>query len=374
MSGPLRSSSITSTSNRSTFTRRRFVTLQLADLPLPGSSSIPSLSTGASTAASLSVETLFVVSLPVVLPSVELPSIEPSPAESSLAEPSSAEPSSKISSSGRFSFAESSVTTFSSPGPRLLEPRSFGTRLNGPPVAGRDYQVSNGASPEVYHVDVKTFSTTSPCIIFNLPAFGYDGSDILAVVGKVSGVGGFASDACHHCAETWEMCITPSTLKIFLKAQGVSLSNVTGGSEYLEPDSHCKMVFIKCPRGCNSDESKRSHYASAWGVYQGLHEFPLRGLGSGLPKMRSEINMGYWRTWSKKVYCVSSIEREDCGLLMIATNSRTNGNLREISAVMNNPIDVKPTQDALKKIKDDGGYLIQVFASVNPNKSGAGGS
>lgn len=40
---------------------------------------------------------------------------------------------------------------------------------------------------------------------------------------------------------------------------------------------------------------------------------------------------------------------------------------------MTNPIDVKPTQDALKKIKDDVGYLLQVFATVNQNKGGGGG-
>ncbi|TGO56194.1 hypothetical protein BCON_0081g00370 [Botryotinia convoluta] len=215
MSDLLRSSSIPSPSTRSAFSRRRFVTLQLTDLPLSGSSSIPPLSTGASTATSLSVGPLSVGSLPVefLLPSIELqsveiPSVEIQSIELPSIEPSPVEPTSKISSSGRFPFAKSSLATSSSPGPRLLEPRLFGTRWSG-------LQVPNGSNPEVYHIDVKTFTTNSPCTVFNLPALGYDTSDILAVIGKVQGVGDFDSNACHHCTKTWEMCTTPSTLKIF---------------------------------------------------------------------------------------------------------------------------------------------------------------
>ncbi|KAF5872805.1 uncharacterized protein Bfra_006168 [Botrytis fragariae] len=426
MSDPLRSSSVPSLSTRSAFSRRRFVTLQLTDVPSPGFSSIPPLSTGASTVTSLSVGPLSVGSLPVELPlpSIELPSAELPSIEFPSIEPSPAEPSSKISSSGRFPFPESSLATSTSLEPRLLEPRLFGTRLNGAPIAGPDYQVSNGSNPEVYHIDVKTFPTTSPRIVFNLPALGYDASDIIAVIGKVRGLGDFDSDACHRCAKTWEMCTTPSTLKIFsegtegvlgthvtliLKSKeptglcavigrtqdfllgelGTSdhalivssyvstminrLSDFTGCLEGLENDVQCNMVFIKCPRGCNSEESKRSRYACAFGVCHGLFELPFHGLEGDLPKIRAEINMGFWRTWSERAYCVSSIEREDCGLLMVATNNGTNGNLKAISAVMTHPIDVNPIQEALKKIKDDGGNLIQVFATVNPNKRGAGG-
>ncbi|KAF7903170.1 uncharacterized protein EAF01_006219 [Botrytis porri] len=174
MSDFLRSSSISSPSTRSAFSRRRFVTLKLADLPLTASSSIPPLSTRASTATSLSVGPLSVGSLPAELP---LPSIEPS---------------SKISISGRFPFPEPSLATSSSSGtqllePRLLEPRSLGTRLDGHPIDGPDYQVSNGSKPEVYHIDVKTFPTASPCTVYKLPALGYDASDIIAVIGKVPG-------------------------------------------------------------------------------------------------------------------------------------------------------------------------------------------
>ncbi|KAF7914741.1 uncharacterized protein EAE98_011440 [Botrytis deweyae] len=483
MSDLLRSLSIPSLSTRSAFSRRRFVTLQLTDVSLPGSSSVPPLSIGTSTATSLSAGPLSVGSLPVELPlpsieipsidlssielssielpsvgplsvgslpielplpsidhssvdlssvdlpSIELPSIDLSSIELSSIELSSielpsVEPSSKIPTSDRFPFAESSLTTSSSLEPRLLEPRSFGTRLHGYPIAGPDYQVSNGSNPEVYHIDVKTFPSTSPCTVYNLPALGYDASDILAVIGKVQGMGKFDSDTCHHYAKIWEMCTTPSTLKIFSEGtEGVlgthvtlvlkskeptglcavigrtqdfllgelgtsdhalivssyvstmanKLNDFTGCLEDSENDVQCNMVFIKCPRGCNSEESRRSRYACAFGVCHGLHEVPSHGLQGDLPKIRAEINMGYWRTWSEKAYCVPSIEREDCGLLMIATNSRTTGNLRAISTVMTHPIDVNPIQEALKKIKDDGGNLIQVFATVNPNKRGAGG-
>ncbi|KAF7915120.1 hypothetical protein EAE99_010316 [Botrytis elliptica] len=500
MSDLLRSSSIPSLSTRSAFSRRRFVTLQLTDVSLPGSSSVPPLSIGTSTATSLSAGPLSVGSLPVELPlpsieipsidlpsidlssidlssiglpsvgplsvgslpvelplpsidlsSIELPSVGSLPVELPLpsielpsidlpsidlpsidlssiglpsVEPPSIEPSSKISTSDKFPFAESSLTTSSSLEPRLLEPRSFGTRLHGYPIAGPDYQVSNGSNPEVYHIDVKTFPSTSPCTVYNLPALGYDASDILAVIGKVQGMGKFDSDTCHHHAKIWEMCTTPSTLKIFSEGtEGVlgthvtlilkskeptglcavigrtqdfllgelgtsdhalivssyvstmvnKLNDFTGCLEDSENDVQCNMVFIKCPRGCNSEESRRSRYACAFGVCHGLHEVPSHGLQGDLPKIRAEINMGYWRTWSEKAYCVPSIEREDCGLLMIATNSRTTGNLRAISTVMTHPIDVNPIQEALKKIKDDGGNLIQVFATVNPNKRGAGG-
>lgn len=139
--------------------------------------------------------------------------------------------------------AESSGTTFSSPGPRLFEPRSFGTQLNGPPVAGPDYQVSNGANPEVYHIDVKTFSTTSPFIVFNLPASEYEASDILADIGKVSGVGDFDSDGCHRCAKTWEVCTTPSSLKNFFEGTESAVgTHVTLLLKSKEPTGLCAVI------------------------------------------------------------------------------------------------------------------------------------
>ncbi|KAF7865615.1 uncharacterized protein EAF02_010038 [Botrytis sinoallii] len=189
----------------------------------------------------------------------------------------------------------------------------------------------------------KTFPSTSPCTVYNLPALEYDASDILVVIGKVQGMGKFDSDTCHHHAKIWEMCTTPSTLKIFSRGtEGVLGTHVTLILKSKEPTGLCAVI------GRTQD-------------------FLLGELGTSDHALIKLI----WDTGelgAKKAYCVPSIEREDCGLLMIATNNRTTGNLRAISTVMTHPIDVNPIQEALKKIKDDGGNLIQVFATINPIK------
>ncbi|TGO22566.1 hypothetical protein BPAE_0162g00010 [Botrytis paeoniae] len=314
-----------------------------------------------------------------------------------------------MSTSGRFPFPESSLATSASLEPRLLEPRLFGTRLNGAPIAGPDCQVSNGSNPEVYHIDVNAFPTTSPCIVLicqpldtmlliyllSLERCGAWATLIVMLATAVlklgtEGVLGTYVTLILKSKEPTGLCAVIGRTQDFLLGElGTSdhalivssyvstminkLSDFTGCLEDLENDVQCNMVFIKCPRGCNSEESKRSRYACAFGVCHGLFEFPFHGLEGDLPKIRAEIDMGFWRTWSERAYCVSSIEREDCGLLAIATDNRISGHLRAISAVMTHPIDVNLIQDALKKIKDEGGNLIQVFATVNPNKGGADG-
>lgn len=103
----------------------------------------------------------------------------------------------------------------------------------------------------------------------------------------------------------------------------------------------------------------RSRYASAVGIALALEEFPESQLNEA---MQSQT------TWSTHASCSSGAELEDCHILILASNS-SSGNLRGVSSHMNDAIDAGTILKVLRRIQEEQGQVLQVFAKAeaDPN-------
>jgi cyanuric acid amidohydrolase len=155
-----------------------------------------------------------------------------------------------------------------------------------------------------------------------------------------------------------------------------------GGPDFREPS----LVLIKCPLlttakidGIKSqgkvplttdtyESMALSRYASAVGVAA-----VSKGDGDAYRVDPSVLNClddeKANPIWSEYASCSSGAELEDCHILVLGT-SRTSGNIRTISSVMNDAIDAKSITDALSVIRGEQGQVLQVFAKAEADPSG----
>ncbi|TVY84689.1 Cyanuric acid amidohydrolase [Lachnellula suecica] len=274
------------------------------------------------------------------------------------------------------------------------------------------------AQVSILKFGVSSPADTSP--LKHVKVAGYNASKILAVIGKSEGNGCVNDFSRTLSTVVWEPLIPDSAVTIFSEGtEGVLSPHVTfivreeeatgllaaaGRTRVLEPHEigtaehatqiassvreilertnisreNVNLVLIKCPLltsekvGITKAASKapvtedtyesmaKSRYASAVGIAVALGEIGESYLDEA---MRNET------TWSSRASCSSGAELEDCHILIIASDP-SSGNLRGISAHMDDAIDANVILRVLDQVKTEKGRVLQVFAKAEASKNG----
>ena len=144
------------------------------------------------------------------------------------------------------------------------------------------------------------------------------------------------------------------------------------------PKSHVHLVLIKCPLLTSAkveaikaagkipvttdtyESMAKSRYASAIGIATALDELGESSLEEALQSQRH---------WNRKASCSSGAELEDNHILILASDP-SSGNLRALSAYMEDAIDARAILRILEEVKKEQGKVLQVFAKAEADPRG----
>ena len=268
---------------------------------------------------------------------------------------------------------------------------------------------------------VSSPADTSP--LESLKQAGYDASQILAVVGKSEGNGCVNDFSRTLSTVVWDPLIPPDAVTVFSGGtEGVLSPHVTfivkensptgllaavkrtrtlappeiGTPEHakavfetistmmadigVDNGADVKLVLVKCPLLTSTkieqiqaggkvplttdtyESMALSRRASAIGIGVAIGE---------LPSERLEQSSVEARHWSTIASCSSGAELEDCQILLLASdNASWDGPLRAISTEMKDAIDAPAILEVLRKIEEEHGQIVQVFAKAEADPRG----